>query len=413
MKHFYEYTNAQIKRSSHYLPFIFIVTFVICSALAILLLTLVNGDSSDADKQKLRIGITGSYEDTYIGFGLTAIQSFDSSRFALELIEMNEDEAMVSLKSGDIAGFVSMPENFIDDAVHGHIGKLSFVTNYVNADIVNMFKQEVLELVSTIIVESQKGVYAMQDTMYEAGANTSEINDETLALSTEYINLTLNRTNALEIKIIGVSDNLSFSGYMFSGLSILLILFTGIVTAPLYIRNDVSLYKLLSANRCKPISQISGEYISFFITMLINNSLLIFTLMLVASKLTNAIPELFALNISSILISTVKFIPAIALITSFQFFMYQISDSIVSGVLMQFLAAALLGYISGCFYPINFFPGLIQNTSNFIPSGIARVHLASIITENIKITHTITMLLYFTAFISLSVFVRDRKIKAS
>lgn len=413
MKRFYEYTNAQIKRSLRFFPFIFLVTLVMCIAIALLLVALINTDGNDTDQQKLKIGITGSYEDTYLGFGLSAIQSFDSSRFALELIEFDEDEARARLKKGEIVGYVSLPENFIDNAVHGHIGKLSFVTNHSNADIVNVFKEEVLELVSAIIVESQKGVYAMQDAMSDIGANANDIYDETVILSAEYINLTLNRTNALKVEIIGVSDNLSFAGYMFSGLSILLMLLSGIVTAPLFIRRDASLYKLLSANRCKSISQISGEYISFFITMLINNSVLLFALMLGAGKLTNAIPELSLLGIPGILGLILKFTPAIALITSFQFFMYQISDSIVSGVLIQFIAAAILGYVSGCFYPISFFPELIQNASHFIPSGIARSYLASLITGKSAPSDIAAIFLYFIAFISLSIFVRERKIKTS
>ena len=413
MNRFSKYTSAQIKRSMRYLPFVFIITLAVCAALALFMITTVNTDNSSDNKQKLKIGVAGSYEDTYLGFGLTAIQSFDSSRFALEIIDFEEKDAIKSLKNGEISGYVLIPEGFIENAIAGKVGKLSFVTSYTDATIINIFKEEALKLVSCIIVESQKGVYAMQDAMQENGAGRSEIYDETLVLSAEYINLVLNRTNALELKTIGVSDNLSFAGYLFSGLSIILIFLSGIVTAPLYIRRDASLYKLLRANRYNPVSQIVGEYLSFFALMFTNSTLLLLALMLSTGKFAAAIPELASLSIGMMLLLLLKFIPTILLISSLQFLMYQISDSIVSGVLMQFFSAVLLGYACGCFYPINFFPELIQKTADFIPHGIARAYLSSLLTENVDLKNIILSALYFLAFLSISVLVRYRKIKAS
>ena len=164
MRRFSAYSSAQFKRSVRFLPFIFLVTLIICICLALFLVTSLNVGASDNEdsQRKIRIGITGSFEDTFLGFGLSAIQTFDSSRFALELVECSEAEAAASLRRGDISGYIIIPDGFIDDATHGDVGKLQFVANYVNADIVNMLKQEILDLVSCIIVECQKGVYAMR-----------------------------------------------------------------------------------------------------------------------------------------------------------------------------------------------------------------------------------------------------------
>lgn len=413
MRRFSAYSSAQFKRSVRFLPFIFLVTLIICICLALFLVTSLNVGASDNDdsQRKIRIGITGSFEDTFLGFGLSAIQTFDSSRFALELVECSEAEAAASLRRGDISGYIIIPDGFIDDATHGDVGKLQFVANYVNADIVNMLKQEILDLVSCIIVECQKGVYAMQEVLDQFGASYDEIDTETLALSADYISVILARSNALDVKIVEAQKSLTFKGHMFSGITILLMLLSGIVTCPLFVRRDISLYRLLSANRHSAASQILGEYLAFFFMMLINNVILIFVLMIGTGPMLGAIPELELLEISDILLLVVKCVPIILLITSLQFLMYQLSDSIVSGVLMQFFSAVLLGYLSGCFYPISFFPEGIRTVAGIIPPGISVQYLSSLLMGRTDGSNIVSILLYFAAFTILSVLVRYNKIK--
>ncbi len=415
MRRFSSYTNAQFKRSVRFLPFIFLVTLIICLCLALVLVsTFKTTSSSEDDSQaKIRIGITGSYEDTFLGFGLSAIQAFDSSRFALELIELDSEKAATSLRKGDISGYIVIPENFINNAIHGEVGKLEFVTNFANADIVNMLKHEVLELVSCIIVESQKGVYGMQEIMYDKfGLSYDDTYNDTLALSAEYISLVLARSTALEVTLVNV-EKLTFEGHMFSGITVLLMLLSGIVTCPLFVRRDLSLYKLLSANRHHSAAQIIGEYLAFFSVMLINNIVLLLALMVGTGTVMGAIPELALLSAGEMFALLIKFIPAIALITSLQFLMYQLADSIVSGVLMQFISAVLLAYLSGCFYPISFFPEAIQVISRLIPPGIAREYLSSLIMGHAETSAFLASLAYFALFTVLSVVVRHNKIKTA
>jgi ABC-2 type transport system permease protein len=411
MRQFSTYTGAQIKRSARYLPFVFLVTLVICLCLGVLLISTLGANSSKDDQAKIRIGITGDFEDTFLGFGLSAIQSFDSSRFALELVECDEVQAAVDLRKGNISGYVVIPENFIDNAVYDEVGRLQFVTNYTNADIMNLVKQEILQLVSCIIVESQKGVYGMQELLYKFGLEYDEVYDETLVISADYISMVLARSNALDVKILPEQKNLTFEGYMFSGITVLLMLLAGIVTCPLFVRRDISLYRLLSANRNRAATQIAGEYLAFFLLMLINNIILLFALMMGTGTMTGVIPELRYLDAVEMISIILKFIPVMALITSLQFFMYQLADSIVSGVLMQFISAVLLAYLSGCFYPISFFPESIQKISALIPPGIAREYLSSLLIDEVKISNIISIFLYFAVFTSLSILSRRSKIK--
>jgi len=395
-----------------YAPFVFLVTLALCLCLAVALVTLVNTDNSDVDQKKIRVGVVGEFENSYLGFGISALQSFDSSRFSLEIVELSSDEARESLLDGELTGYVVIPEGFVEDAIYGDVGKLMFVTTNSNADIITMFKQEVLELISCLLVESQNGVYGMQDIMFEYDYERDVIMDNTNELVAEYVGVILNRSNAFELEVTGISENLTFGGYMISGLSVLLMLLSGIVCCSLFVRRDMALPKLMSANRYRPSLQIVGEYIAYFFVMLANTLVLLF-LMMQAAKHSGAVLELAGVGTGEILLILVKFIPAIAMISAFQFFLYQLADSIVSGVLMQFVSAVFLGYISGCFYPISFFPKAVRAVAGVIPSGIARGYLSSLLTDTAGVVHILPIAGYVIVLVALSVLVRRHRIKTA
>ena len=174
----------------------------------------------------------------------------------------------------------------------------------------------------------------------------------------------------------------------------------------------MALPKLMSANRYHPSIQIAGEYLAFFLVTLVNTLVLLF-LMMQAGRASGAVVELVGLSTGEMLIILIKFIPAVAMISAFQFLLYQLADSIVSGVLMQFVSAVFLGYISGCFYPISFFPKVIRTVSGVIPSGIARGYLSSLLTDSADAVALLAIFGYVAGLIGLSLLVRRHKIRTA
>ena len=70
----------------------------------------------------------------------------------------------------------------------------------------------------------------------------------------------------------------------------------------------------------------------------------------------------------------------------------------------------ILGYISGCFYPINFFPKALRVLSSGLPSGIARGYLASLITDTASVWQVVAILGYTAILLVISGFIRYRHI---
>ena len=87
------YLSLQLKRQIKLLPLVLGVTLVLFVGISTILTMLINSFNSDEDQQMFKIAITGDTDDEYISLGLAAVQTIDDTRFTLEFLELEEDEA--------------------------------------------------------------------------------------------------------------------------------------------------------------------------------------------------------------------------------------------------------------------------------------------------------------------------------
>ncbi len=406
------YGYLQLKRTAKHLPFVLLITLILCLSLSLGVRGLVEADTEKAENEKLKIGVVGEFADSYFEFGVSVLQTLDSSRFSMDLLEMTETEARQALAKGELVGYVLVPKGYIIDAETGEVEKLSFVTNQTGIDIFTLFKEEVLKLVGCLVVESQKGVYSMEDILVDFQVVGKDPLDHVTALTTGYVGVIFNRGNAIQTEVIGISDGLSFGGYLFSGITVLLLLLSGISCCPIFIRRDMALPKLLRANRYAAILQIGGEYGAFFCGMLFNGLLLLFGMFFGLGNAVEQIPEL-AGGLPGFAALAVKLIPVFLAVTAMEFLLYEAVDSVVSGVLLQFLGAVGLAYISGCLYPISFFPQTLRAVGNLTPPGLARRYFASLLSGGKSGALCLGLVAYALLLLGAAVLLRRRRIQAS
>ena len=65
--------------------------------------------------------------------------------------------------------------------------------------------------------------------------------------------------------------------------------------------------------------------------------------------------------------------------TALQFLLFELANSTVAGVLLQFLNAAVQGYLAGCFYPSSFFPDTLRDFGAALPVGEGMTYLHSVL----------------------------------
>ena len=403
-----KYFYLQLKRVFKLLPALIIASLLLCIGLGAFLFGMVENDKNDLKNQKFKIHVVGSMDGGYLNMGVKAIETLDSTRFAVEINQTDEKTAKAALETGEISAYIVIPEGFAEAASHGDIMKIKYYTTESAVGVVSIFKDEITKTISDILVNSEKGVYGMADALRK-NTSVENVGEYMNKLSFEYVSLILKRSEIYTVDTLGVSDGLSTAGYFFCGIATLFVLLLGIVAAGVFIRKDNSLCRVISAKGGGAFSQVLSEYFAYFLLIYIFGAAVLTAVLLALTK-TGFIPDIGWITASDIPMILIKLIPAFLVITSLQFLLFEVSGVLVSGVLLQFGVAISLGYISGCFYPIYFFPESVQKLSEVLPSGLARTHISNIVCNENQLQVLLYLAIYFLVFMFVTVLVRRFKI---
>ena len=409
MARFRIYLLAQMKRVKKALPAVLIMTLLLTGCIALISKVMLIADSSSEKKQKVQIGLVGDISGSYLGFGISALQHLDSSRFAIEFIEMEEEEARDRLNHGTLSAFVIVPEGFVEAAVRGENMPLTYVSTSGSLRLGSMIMNELVNTISSLLTESQNAIYGMQNYLVHNGMSDIywQATDE---LYLRFLDFILGRTTVYELELTGLSGNLSMIGYYLCGFTVLFLLLWGIAGSPLYIKKDHALPALLSSKGQNTLSQMAGEFVAYFVLMA-TSFLLVIVLVAIAMGLTGfTLPEWEREGIGILFGFYVKMLPVAAVICAMQLLLFELTSDMVSGILLQFLCALSLGYLSGCFYPISFFPESIQMVQPLLPTGVAVNYGGNLLMEESTAIEMVLLLGYLLLFLVLATAMRKRKI---
>ena len=387
------YFISQFKRGLRLIPGLIIVSVLLFACLGVVFSAVMNSAETE-NQTRYKIGMAGTVGDTYLELGLAALQMMDATRYSLEIVAMEEKEAAAALAKGEISAYVVIPEGFMDAAMSGKLMPISFVSEANTASFTTFLKDEITDIVEDIVLASQKGSFGIGNALYDSGNSHlagKHANDSTI----EYVKYVLYRGQVYEVSTLGISSELTLSQYLLCGLCVLLFLLCSLPLAPFLIKRDLSLEQVLWAKGCTPTRQILQEGSVYFLFLLIPGCLLLVTLaqmhMLSYSVFFTALPVFFALS-------------------AMMFFLFQLSRDYISGTLLPFFVSISLAFVSGCIYPVYFFPVALQKLSAYLPTSLARNQLSACLTGKSSTEATALLLLYGIAFLLLSILLRRKKL---
>lgn len=387
-----KYCILQLKRMLRVLPFALGVTAVLFGCLAVIFQTMVTASRNSEDQKKIQVGLVGTAGDAYLELGLAVLETFDSSRFAIGITAMEEQQAVKAMENGDIAAYVVIPEGFVDAAMRGQIKPLKYVGTSGAVGLVSMFKDEITLAINDILIASQKGIYgagnAMSDNDQGAGAGKI-VND----ISIEYVEFVFSRSKVYSTEELGLSDGLGLEGYLFCGLTVLLLMLGCLPFAPLLVRKDISLARMLAA-RGRPVNaQVLCDFGVYLTGMLIQTTAVFAILTGIGGT------DGFTCRLEAVA-------PVLLMVSTLSFLLYEITSDLISGVLLQFFTVLCLCFVSGCLYPAYFFPETVQELASLLPAGIARAVLSGCITGQVKLFNAGILVVYSCAFLLTAMWIR-------
>ena len=371
-----KYYLLQIKRCIKILPYIVGATLVLFACVLFAFYS-VGQASKTQNAVRFKLGIVGSADDSYLMAGLEIVQSYDSSRFAIDTVQLNEQEAIRALRNGRIDAYVIIPEEYIGNAMSGNLEPLKYVCTTGKADLTVLFKDEITVVISDIVIACEQAMYGVEDTL--ALKDLESRAPEYIAdISISYLDYILEREDMYSLQILGLHDALGLDGYLFCGVCVTLVSLLLLPISSFAIKSDYSFEKLVMSKRIGALGQVVGEYGAVF-TIYIALYLLV---CLILSPLISKLPDNVLRFTSVFDIKNIYVVLGVLFaLSSMSFMLLQFAKNIVSGVLVHFFVSLVLCFVSGCLYPLSFFPDVIQFFGKLFPQYYCRTVLAAVVTQ--------------------------------
>lgn len=377
-----KYVFAQCKRMARFFPGAFLAALVLLGSLLAVFSLTVDKNASKAENQKFAVAIVGYTDDPFLQMGLSALKAFDSSRFSLDIQQMQTQQANEALARGEIAAYVEVPENFMDAAFRGEILPLKFVSTTGAAGLVSIFKDEITAVFSQILLSAQKGVFGMAEAAADNGQSVGQKMDD---MSIRYATYVFSRDRLYAVTELGIADALGLEGYLLCGLAVLFLLLCCLSFAPLLIKKETALARMLSAKGISVWTQALADFIAYALALLMMTALLL------------AVVRVFApISLFGVFF---RCVPVVVMIAAMSFMLYSLTGDLIGGILLQFFTTLAMCFLSGCLYPVFIFPAQVQKIAAWLPTGLARTQLAGCITGAQPGLPVLWLLLYSTLFV--------------
>lgn len=392
------------------MPAVFLVTIVLATSVAVIAKGLLAEELSDDNRKKVEVGICGDLTDSYLGIGVVAVQQLDSSRFAINFHTLEEEKAREMLLKGELTSYLVIPEGFVDSVVSGENFSVRYYTSNSQMGLGTMLMNELANVISELITKSQSAIYGMQN-LCEDYERYDIYWDATNELNLEYIDIILSRQLLFEVEILGVSNDLSLQGYYICGFAVLFFMMFGINGCPIFVRKDMSLARLMSANGVGSLFQVLVELLTYLILVSVCMLSVFAVLAGVCQFAEVQVPEWRNVDFATVFGFGVALIPAVFMLTAMAQLGHELSGNIVSGMLIQFLLTLSMGYVCGCFYPASFFPEGIQLLGKLLPAGVAMKYAAGCMLDEVNVLSVMGIFFYMALFVVLTWILRQRKLE--
>lgn len=405
-----DYLFAQLKRALRLAPAQFAADVLICVCAGVLVCLLVAQGVLDAGGTRYRIGMVGNLSDSYLGFGIAALQEMDDSRFMIELVGMSEAEAEAAFARGELYAVMRVPEGLLEAVVTGDNDRLiTYTASSGQKGLGTMVMGEITELASTLVTSSQSAIFAMQRVLFDQGRG-DEVSRATDRLNLALINLVLSRSGFGEVEILGYADGLSMELYYFRSTFLLLLLFAGLLNCPFFARRNISLAQFVKARGVGAFGQILGEYAAYLCLVLMGLLSLSLPAAFLIKREQIVIPEWEGMGAVPFWEFLRTLLPVALMFAALQFFLFEAAAGIVNGILLQFLCGAGMGYLAGYFYPAAFFPERMRVAGGVLPAGAAARYVEEGLFGRASVGAVASVFAYLAVLFALSVAIRQRRI---
>ncbi len=383
MKRFLIYTKLRIKAVLKIFPAMCIMTLFLCLALGGMLYLQSSrsaGISQGDEDERIGIGIVGIDSSGALGAAFPLLKNMDSSSSEADFIQFDtKREAASAIRSGRIIAAIVIPENTAALLLSGQTDRMTILFPGSSAGLEALVMRELGDSVSAIIGSMNSASNTLAEYYTLSGTHEIETitNAQTDLLITAVQDM-LHRKNLFHVRYVRSQQQLSIESFYLVSMVLLLFLLMGIMCAGSFIRSDYALARLLKLRSLSASGQIFAEYLSLCV-LLFSLSAVFLPLIGLALSYMPITFSAFGVTVSTFrngfLYFSMRAIPVILLAASIDLLLYELSENIITGVLLHFLVMIALAYASGLFYTAQTMPRIMKRLQPALPTGQALLYL--------------------------------------
>ncbi len=413
MVKFRDYLIIQYKRIFKLLPGIVAMILVVAALLGAAGVALMYSDAYNEEQQRYKLGVVGDTDDEMISLGVYMIGTLDESRYMIELVEFDDEEAAKdAMRSADISAYIVITEEF-SDALNAmtNDSKLKYYATSGQKGISNVMMDEIAAIATNIIVYSETGICTLREIMKQEGFDKATRHENIDDLFMIYLAALMIRTNVAEITELGLSDGLSTPAYYFAGILSFFMLLLSFCAISFFLGQKNAQYKFMGSKGVTARYQIVAEYIPFLTINVLCTAVTLGVMFVVMQMGIFDIQEIAGNTIRNFLNFGIKLIPVCIMFSALGFMIFEILIGVINKILVAFMLYIGMGYVSGYFYPKTFFPELVQKIGEIIPSGVAFGYMGEVLKRGHEEKYLLAMFGYTIAFLIVSMVLRHQKMK--
>ncbi len=237
------YLSLELKKYRYAFP-------KICGGLILILLLtgsyllLYQCCSAEHQKQgRIRIGIAADPEEPYLDWIMQTLESMKELKHSCQFQLVSESEGMRHLKAGKYTALFLIPHDYIRSLIAGDEAILRIRFRQGNATVADYLVRELGNAASQIMLDTQAGIYAMQDYYREKG--WPGMSEDELSLNIRYLQKVLNRKEIYSFEEIPAAGTLADRTHYFAVAILCLLAALGLVcTTVLHREPEALLLKL-------------------------------------------------------------------------------------------------------------------------------------------------------------------------
>lgn len=368
MKQFWLYVYIEWKKMCRGLPGILAGTLILAVFLVGFLFVFQDKNKENGKINTIHVGIVAAEEEPYLDWMMQTLQNIESTKYVCEFYRMTEGEGDTALQNSDIDALFIIPENYIASLIRGSNEPVVIRFGRKQVDIAAFFIRQIAIAASEYILDTEAGIYAMQD--YYREQNLPNLYEDELELNLMYLEKVLGRQNMIETEQIDTMEQMGTADYYFIAGIVLFLSFWGLACSSILKKEPLSLRRKLYQAGLGVPRQTLARMLAFGGVYVCNYALVIAAALLTVAGAGKTPGEISLAGAEEWLVFLIKMLPVVLLAAVCILFAYEILGDRVGGTVFLFLSILAMGFVSGCFYPFRYLPESMQAVSEWLPMRV-------------------------------------------